>query len=134
MNSEAPNRHARRAEAARDRQRARQGETAEEREIRKARELLEALEAKAARARARQIVNMPPTPIERAETIDEFCQIERMSRSGFYLMMGRGEGPEITINGRRRTITPEAHRAWRRKRAVKIRRPAAIAPLVVEQS
>jgi hypothetical protein len=58
-----------------------------------------------------------PTPIEPAISISKFCEIENISRTTYYALKKRGEGPDETRAGqKRRTITPEAHRAWRERR------------------
>ena len=54
--------------------------------------------------------------IEPSLSIDQFCVVEGISRSGFYQMLQRGEAPDLTHIGKRRTISPESHRRWRRKR------------------
>jgi hypothetical protein len=61
----------------------------------------------------------PPSPIGRALSITEFCLVEGISRSAYYLMKDRGEGPDETHVGARRTINPEAHRRWRKRRTRK---------------
>jgi hypothetical protein len=63
---------------------------------------------------------LTPIPIEPSISVDEFCEVENISRSAYYSMKRRGEGPDETHVGNRRTISPEAHRLWRKRR----RRPA----------
>jgi hypothetical protein len=57
-----------------------------------------------------------PSPIEPSISVSEFSEIENISRTAYYAMKKRGEGPDETHIGNRRTITPEAHRRWRKRR------------------
>ena len=50
------------------------------------------------------------------KTINQFCQDWQLSRAFFYLMKGRGEGPEIMQVGGVQRISFEAEQAWARKR------------------
>ena len=68
---------------------------------------------------------LSPSPIGRALSIPEFCVAEGISRSGYYAMKGRGEGPDETHVGSRRTISPEAHKRWRKRRTRKAGKPTA---------
>ena len=49
-------------------------------------------------------------------TIDEWCKIEKVSRSHFYCLRQRGLAPELMRVGGRLRITHEAMAAWRRER------------------
>jgi hypothetical protein len=51
-----------------------------------------------------------------AFTINEFCETHRISRSMLYLMWGEGTGPRFMRAGRKRLISMEAARDWRRER------------------
>jgi hypothetical protein len=57
-----------------------------------------------------------PSPIEPSISVSEFCEIEGISRTAYYAMKKRGEGPDETHVGNRRTISPESHRRWRKRR------------------
>ena len=63
--------------------------------------------------------------VEPALSVDDFCVIEGISRTAYYEMKRRGEGPDETAAGRRRTISPEAHRRWRKRSIVRARAQAA---------
>jgi hypothetical protein len=69
-------------------------------------------------------------------TIPEFCAIEKLSRSGFYQMDHRGEGPDTYYMGAARRITPEAHQRWRREREAAAKKAAGkqVAVEAIEQS
>ena len=56
--------------------------------------------------------------LERSLSVDEFCEVEGISRSNYYGMKKRGEGPDETHAGARRLITPEARKRWHRRRTV----------------
>jgi hypothetical protein len=49
------------------------------------------------------------------ETIDEFCDENRISRSLLYKMIREGRGPRLMKVGRRTLITHEAAEDWRRQ-------------------
>jgi excisionase family DNA binding protein len=55
-----------------------------------------------------------------AYTIPEFCEAYRLSRSGFYNAIARGEAPALMRIGRRVMISREAAEDWRRKFTVAI--------------
>jgi hypothetical protein len=63
--------------------------------------------------------------VESNQTIDEFCETEKISRSLYYAMKRDGTGPDELHAGNRRLITPEARRRWRRRRTVSVRRLVA---------
>jgi hypothetical protein len=65
--------------------------------------------------------------IEPSETILEFCAAERISRSHFYGLKKRNLGPDLTYSGKRVTITPEAHRRWRKRRTGPAGKPTSSA-------
>ena len=44
--------------------------------------------------------------------------VEGISRSAYYAMKKRGEGPDEVHAGARRLITPEARKRWQRRRTV----------------
>jgi hypothetical protein len=54
-------------------------------------------------------------PLEPSKTIKQFCEFERISESYYFKMRSEGRGPDETRSGRRVTITPEAHRRWRKR-------------------
>jgi hypothetical protein len=49
-------------------------------------------------------------------TINEFCSLERISRSTYYNMQRAGLGPDEALIGAHRRITAEARRRWHQKR------------------
>lgn len=49
-------------------------------------------------------------------TIQEFCQMHRISRGGFYLLKKEGEAPETFKIGKHVRISEEAARNWLAKR------------------
>jgi len=49
-------------------------------------------------------------------SVEEFCLLYDVSRSGFYEMLDAGEGPDITKEGRLTKITAEAAERWSRWR------------------
>ena len=49
-------------------------------------------------------------------TIDEFCAVEKISRSFYYKLRGMNQGPREMVVGSCKRITPEAHVEWRRAR------------------
>jgi hypothetical protein len=51
-----------------------------------------------------------------SETIDEFCESERISRRHYYTLKARGKGPREMRLGDAVRITPEAKADWRRER------------------
>jgi hypothetical protein len=48
-------------------------------------------------------------------TINEFCEAERISRSGLYKLWAQGKGPRWFNVGTKRNISHEARTAWRRQ-------------------
>jgi hypothetical protein len=50
-------------------------------------------------------------------SIAEFCRHHHISESFFFRLRARGEGPEMIAIGKRRLITREAARKWRKQRA-----------------
>jgi hypothetical protein len=65
--------------------------------------------------------------IDTSQTLKEFCESERVSRSMLYLLWAQGIGPDYFEVGRTKRISPEARLAWRRAReaAAKAKRQAA---------
>lgn len=51
-----------------------------------------------------------------ALTVDDFCRSEKISRSTYYNMKARGEGPREMRIGKCVRISPEARATWRRER------------------
>jgi predicted DNA-binding transcriptional regulator AlpA len=49
-------------------------------------------------------------------SINEFCRIERISRSFFYKLESHGQAPKTYNVGRIRRITRASHEAWRAAR------------------
>jgi predicted DNA-binding transcriptional regulator AlpA len=49
-----------------------------------------------------------------AQSIEEFCDDNGISRAMLYVLLKRGEGPAIMKVGRRSLISAEAAVAWRR--------------------
>jgi hypothetical protein len=68
-----------------------------------------------------------PSPIEPSISVRKFCELEGISHTANYSMKKRGEGPDETHVGNRRLISPESHRAWRRRRT---RRAGKSAPAI----
>jgi hypothetical protein len=52
-----------------------------------------------------------------AFSIRQFCDRHNISESFFFKLQARGEGPATIAVGKRRLITREAARAWRKRRA-----------------
>jgi hypothetical protein len=52
-----------------------------------------------------------------AYSIRQFCDRHNISESFFFRLRARGEGPAMIAVGKRRLITREAARAWRKRRA-----------------
>ena len=48
-------------------------------------------------------------------TVLEFCEVHRISRSLFYLLVKDGKGPRLLRCRGRTLVTREAAEAWRRK-------------------
>lgn len=73
------------------------------------------------RARARRL--LPPVYELAAFSIFGFCATHGLSRSKFYDMLHKGEGPRLMRCGRRVLISTEAARDWRlaRERAADAR-------------
>jgi hypothetical protein len=57
-----------------------------------------------------------PKPPDGSDTIQEFCDSERISLSQYFAMKREGWGPEEARVGARVIITPEAKAKWRRER------------------
>ncbi len=53
-------------------------------------------------------------PAEKALTIAEFCEANRISRSGYFALKKKGRGPREMHVGGRIIIRPDANRDWRR--------------------
>jgi hypothetical protein len=59
----------------------------------------------------------PRAPSSYAFTIQEFCSAFRLSRSQFYKLKARGEGPDMARAGDRTVfISAEAAQRWRKQR------------------
>jgi hypothetical protein len=57
-------------------------------------------------------------PISRpggSTTINEFCALERTSRTQLYKLWAEGRGPGFYYNGNRRRIPDEERVAWRQR-------------------
>ena len=50
-----------------------------------------------------------------AYSIAEFCRAHRVSRAFFYVLQKRGEGPAVMEVGKRRLVSEEAAKEWRRR-------------------
>jgi predicted DNA-binding transcriptional regulator AlpA len=50
-----------------------------------------------------------------ANSIPSFCEAHGISRSTFYNLMKRGEGPIVMKVGKRTLVSYEAAEAWRRR-------------------
>jgi hypothetical protein len=50
-----------------------------------------------------------------ALTINEFCSTHSLSRSQFYALVRRGDGPKLMRVASRQYVSVEAARAWRRR-------------------
>lgn len=53
-----------------------------------------------------------------AQSVNEFCKTNGISRSLFYKLQRQGNGPQIMKVGRRTLITPEAANLWRQRMQV----------------
>jgi predicted DNA-binding transcriptional regulator AlpA len=53
---------------------------------------------------------------DKALTIDQFCDVEEISRSFFYKLESQGLAPKTYKLGRTRRISPSARAAWRAER------------------
>lgn len=60
-----------------------------------------------------------------AYSIEAFCKAHGISRSFFYLLLNRGEGPRLTKVGRRTLISREAAHQWRNRSGGDLDRAAA---------
>jgi hypothetical protein len=49
-------------------------------------------------------------------TIDEFCAVEKISRSFFYKLDGQGNAPKTYNVGRNRRISRASYESWRAQR------------------
>jgi hypothetical protein len=49
-------------------------------------------------------------------TIEEWCELRRISRGMFYKMDAAGRAPRTHNAGRKRLVSPEADAAWLRER------------------
>ena len=58
----------------------------------------------------------PHLAAELSFTVDEFAEVERISRACLYQLWGRSEGPEYYLVGNRRRITQAAREAWHASR------------------
>jgi hypothetical protein len=52
---------------------------------------------------------------DRSLTIDEFCQLNHMSRTFYFRLRKQGNGPEEMRFGAHVRITPESNERWRKK-------------------
>ena len=52
---------------------------------------------------------------EPSYTINEFCALEKLSRSQLYKLWGEGKGPRFYKIGNRPRISSAARREWRRE-------------------
>lgn len=60
-----------------------------------------------------------PVPRKQAPvvyTIEEFCELHRISRSLYFKLRKKGEGPRLMQVGKRVLISYEAAADWRRER------------------
>jgi predicted DNA-binding transcriptional regulator AlpA len=55
-----------------------------------------------------------PQPPPAAFSVSEFCQLHRISRALFYIMLRDGRGPRIMKIGKRTLVSAEAAVEWRR--------------------
>jgi len=55
-------------------------------------------------------------PQQLSDTINSFCESERLSLSQYHVMKREGWGPDEMTNGSRITISPEAKARWRLER------------------
>jgi hypothetical protein len=53
---------------------------------------------------------------DRSYTVNEFCAVERISRSQLYEDWKADKGPRFYWNGKHRRISHEARLEWRRRR------------------
>jgi hypothetical protein len=53
---------------------------------------------------------------DRSYTVNEFCTVERISRSQLYEDWKANKGPRFYWNGKHRRISHEARVEWRRRR------------------
>ena len=58
------------------------------------------------------ILKLLARDVDNDRSIVGFCRRQGISRSSFYNLLKAGKGPRISHIGGRRTITPEAERAW----------------------
>ena len=57
-----------------------------------------------------------PIVDDKSDTIETFCESERISRSAYFDMRRQGWGPDEMRIGRLIRISPEAKARWRRQR------------------
>jgi hypothetical protein len=62
-----------------------------------------------------------------SQTLNEFCESERLSRSMLYKMWNQGIGPDYFFIGSTKRISQEARAKWRHEReaAAKVKAEAA---------
>ena len=49
-------------------------------------------------------------------TVNEFCEVERISRSMFYKLKSQGKGPRVYYIGNVQRVTHQARQDWHRER------------------
>ena len=54
-------------------------------------------------------------PEQRVYSVEEFCEAHGIGRSHFYILLRNNRGPKTMRLGRRRLISREAARDWRRQ-------------------
>jgi len=56
------------------------------------------------------------TTLQPAQSVNDFCKANSISRSMFYKLRRQGEAPRIMKVGRRTLVTAEAAQEWRIQR------------------
>lgn len=64
-------------------------------------------------------------PFEPSYTVDEFCNVERISRFALYDFWKQDKGPRYYMNGRRRLITHKARLEWQAAREAEVANASA---------
>jgi hypothetical protein len=66
--------------------------------------------------KAVRVDDLRPTTASLAFSVNEFCEMHRISRAYFYKILKMGLGPRIMTVGGRKLVSHEAAADWRRER------------------
>jgi predicted DNA-binding transcriptional regulator AlpA len=82
--------------------------------------LLRENQSETSQATAGPVRNRGPPEEPRAYTVDEFCHLFRISRSGIYALWRAGRGPRVFRFGRATRISADAALEWVAQREAEI--------------